>query len=223
MVADRLDEDEKGVSLTDTLGGPQELTVISESGLYKVVLRSDKPNAKSFIRWVTHEVLPEIRKFGGYIADNPNESEEELLARSHEIALRVLARREERVRKLETTVGVRDQQIAELRPKASYYDVILNTKDALSVTCIAKDYGRSAVWLNNYLHEKGVQFKQGGVCLLFAKFAEQGYTCTKTHTYAGSDGEIHSSIHTYWTQKGRLFLYDLLKNDGILPTIETAA
>jgi prophage antirepressor-like protein len=224
-VATRLDEDEKAdVDLTDTSSNGviqnRMMLAVNESGLYNVILRSDKPNAKTFKRWVTHEVLPEIRKNGGYMVDNPNETGDELLARSHEIALRVLARREERIRELQTTISIKDQQLIEMKPKASYYDVILNAKDAISVTKIAKDYGKSAIWLNEYLHNKGVQFKQGDIWLLYAKHAEQGYTCTKTHLHPAPNGEIHSKIHTYWTQKGRLFLYELLKKDGVLPLIE---
>ena len=111
-------------------------------------------------------------------------------------------------------------QNSELQPKASYYDLVLNCKDLLSVSKIAKDYGKSAMWLNNYLHAKKVQFKQGDIWLLYQKYAEQGYTQTKTATYPGEDGDAHFRVHTYWTQKGRLFIYDLLKADGILPLIE---
>lgn len=118
---------------------------------------------------------------------------------------------------------IRRQQIAELNPKASYYDVVLQTKDLLSTSRIAKDYGKSAIWLNEYLHEKGIQFKQGSVWLLYQKHAEQRYTKSKTHTYSDNDGNQHSKLHTYWTQKGRLFIYELLKSDGVLPLIEQNA
>ena len=123
--------------------------------------------------------------------------------------------------KLTETLAVQEQQIAELQPKASYYDVVLNCKDLVSVTEIAKDYGRSAKWLNEKLHELGIQFKQGGkTWLLYQKYAEKGYTSTKTQTYNGNDGEVHTKVHTYWTQKGRLFIYDKLKAESILPVME---
>lgn len=96
----------------------------------------------------------------------------------------------------------------------------MQTKDTLSISKIAKDYGKSAIWLNQLLHDKGVQYKQGDMWLLYAKYAEQGYTKSRTETFGGSDGMQHSRMHTYWTQKGRLFIYDLLKSDGILPLIE---
>ncbi|WP_305138614.1 phage antirepressor KilAC domain-containing protein [Dubosiella newyorkensis] len=115
---------------------------------------------------------------------------------------------------------IQAQQIKELQPKASYYDVVLNCKDLMSISKIAKDYGWSAVKMNRYLHEKGVQYKQGDIWLLYQKHSGNGYTNTKTHSYIGDDGLKHSKVHTYWTQKGRLFIYDLLKADGVLPIIE---
>ena len=88
---------------------------------------------------------------------------------------------------------------------------------------IAKDYGKSAQWMNNFLHDLGVQFKQSDIWLLYQKYAEEGYTSTKTHNYLGTDGANHSKVHTYWTQKGRLFIYDLMKQNGIYPLIEQEA
>lgn len=147
-------------------------------------------------------------------------SPEKVMARALRIA-------ERKINSLETTnatlieqVNVQQQQIAEMRPKASYYDVVLNCKDLVAISTIAKDYGWSANKMNTYLHEAGVQYKQGSIWLLYQKYAEQGYTSTKTHSYPGNDGEVHTKTHTYWTQKGRLFIYDLLKAEGVLPLIE---
>ena len=214
-ISTHVDEEDKGVAKCDTLGGTQEMVVINESGLYSLILGSKLPNAKKFKRWVTSEVLPSIRKHGMYATD-------ELLA-NPDFAIQVFqelkAEREKRSL-LETTVRVQSQQIAELQPKASYYDVVLNCKDLVSATQIAKDYGKSAKWLNEFLHNKGVQFKQSGIWILYQDYASQGYTNTKTHEYNGNDGSIHARVHTYWTQKGRLFIYDLLKANGFLPNCE---
>ena len=117
---------------------------------------------------------------------------------------------------LQLESSVQKQQIAELQPKASYYDLVLQNKSLLSVSKIAKDFGKSAVWLNRFLHELGVQYKQGDIWLLYAKHQDKGYTQTHTHVI---DSE-NSRVSTKWTQKGRLFIYDLLKNQGILPLIE---
>ena len=108
------------------------------------------------------------------------------------------------------------QIVNELQPKASYYDLILQSKSLMSVSKIAKDFGKSAVWLNRKLEEKNVQYNQGGVWLLYQKYADKGYTQSTTHAI---DDE-HSRLLTKWTQKGRLFIYELLKSDGILPLIE---
>ena len=124
---------------------------------------------------------------------------------------------------LEVENAQQRQMLAEYNPKVSYYDIVLQTPDVLPITTIAKDYGKSGRWMNQELHELGVQYKQGKVWVLYQEYAEQGYTKTKTETYLDRDGAEHSTVHTYWTQKGRLFLYDLLKEHGIVPLIEQEA
>lgn len=214
-LAKRVDAEDKGVAKCDTLGGTQELVVINESGLYSLILSSKLPNAKRFKHWVTSEVLPSIRKHGVYAID-------ELLANPDTLisALQELKAEREKTKALMETVAVQNQQIVEMKPKASYYDVVLNCKDLVAISVIAKDYGWSAKKMNKYLHKKGIQYKQGNIWLLYQDYAELGYTSTKTHSYNGNDGTVHTKPHTYWTQKGRLFIYDLLKSDGIVPLIE---
>lgn len=210
-----IDNEDKGFAKCDTLGGMQELLIINESGLYSLMFSSKMPNAKKFKRWITTEVLPSIRKHGVYAVDEVLQNPDVLIQ-----ALTELKKEREEKAQLKETVAVQNQQITEMTPKAGYYDVVLNCKDVISTTEIAKDYGWSAKKMNSYLHEKKIQFKQGKIWLLYQKYAEQGLTSTKTSVYNGRDGISHSSIHTYWTQKGRLFIYELLKKDGILPTME---
>ncbi|WP_278245040.1 phage antirepressor KilAC domain-containing protein [Ruminococcus callidus] len=108
-----------------------------------------------------------------------------------------------------------------MQPKASYYDKVLECNDLVPISIIAKDYGWSANHMNQVLREKGVQYKQGGkIWLLYQKYAEMGLTSTKTYYYDDANGHGHVVPHTHWTQKGRLFIYDLLKEDGILPIME---
>lgn len=203
-----------GVVIPDPIGRDQVYRIINESGLYSLILSSKLPGAKEFKRWVTSEVLPAIRKTGSYAIQHVPDSY--MIDDPVKRAERWIEEQREK-QQLLTTVAVQEQQIAELQPKASYYDVVLQCKDLIATSVIAKDYGKSARWLNSYLHDKGVQFKQGGIWLLYQKYAENGYTSTKTCT---PDGCEHAKVHTYWTQKGRLFIYDLLKADGILPLIE---
>lgn len=215
-LADHVDEEDKGVTKCDTLGGTQEMTVINESGLYSLILSSKLPTARRFKRWVTSEVLPTIRRHGVYAVDEVLANPDMLI----EALLQLKAEREIN-QALKETVAVQNQQIVEMKPKASYYDVVLNCKDLVAISVIAKDYGWSANRMNQYLHQKGVQYKQGNkIWLLYQKYAEMGYTNTKTHSYPGNDGTMHTAVHTYWTQQGRLFIYELLKSDGILPTME---
>lgn len=193
----------------------KETIIINESGLYSLILSSKMPNAKKFKHWVTADVLPAIRKTGMYATEELLENPDLAIQ-----AFTALKLEREKNKKLNTTVKVQEQQIMELQPKASYYDLVLNCPDLLSVTVIAKDYGKSAKWLNNFLKEHKIQFKQGGIWLLYKEYAEKGYTSTKTHTVNGNDGKQHSKVNTYWTQKGRLFIYALLKSEGILPIME---
>lgn len=212
-VAQRLEEDERS---NFKLGRQGEATIINESGLYSVILRSDKPQAKPFRKWVTSEILPSIRKTGMYATDE--------LLNNPDLAIKAftaLKEEREKTKALTETVVIQQQQIAELQPKGSYYDLVLNCKDLISTTEIAKDYGKSARWLNELLHKLKVQYKQGGkIWLLYQKYAVKGYTSTKTQAYNGNDGQVHTKVHTYWTQKGRLFIYDLLKSNGVFPLIE---
>lgn len=215
-IAMHVDEEDKLNDKTASSLGQRGGWLINESGLYGLILSSKLPAAKRFKRWVTSEVLPAIRRHGLYAVDdmlnNPDALIEALQAYKAERMQRLA---------LETENAVQKQQLIEMQPKASYYDVVLNSPDLVSITEISKDYGWSAQKMNEYLHRQGIQFKQGGrIWNLYQKYAEKGYTSTKTHTYPATDGSIHTKVHTYWTQKGRLFIYDLLKADGILPLIE---
>ena len=147
-------------------------------------------------------------------------SPEAVMARALQFANNQLALVTEQKNRLLETTAVQAQQIAEMKPKASYYDVVLACKDLLSITKIAKDYGWSAKKMNEWLKEKHIQFRQGDIWLLYQKYAERGYTSTKTHVHLGRDGEPHTTVHTYWTQAGRLFIYQMMKADGHLPTME---
>ena len=200
------DEDKRGERIVHPSGGAQETIVINESGLYSLVLSSKLPTAKKFKRWVTSEVLPQIRKTGSY---GKPLSPEEQMAQGLLAAQKLLDQT-----KLELTQA--KQLVCELQPKATYYDLVLQNKSLLSVTKIAKDYGKSAIWLNTKLHEYGIQFKQGDQWFLYQKYAQNGYTQSDTHVI----DDKHSRMNTKWTQKGRLFIYATLKEHDILPLIE---
>ncbi|EGO8792591.1 phage antirepressor [Enterococcus faecalis] len=213
---DHIDEEDKDdVTIRDAIGRNQTMIAINESGLYSLILSSKMPSAKKFKRWVTNEVLPAIRKHGLYATDDLIANPDLAIA-----AFTALKEEREKNKELMAAVAIGQQQIAEMKPKATYYDVVLKCRDAVNISVIAKDYGWSAMRMNEYLHEKGIQFKQGDIWLLYQKYAPNGYTKTNTHIYEDSKGIQHTKVHTKWTQKGRLFIYEQLKADGIYPQIE---
>ena len=209
-----VDPEDRGVGEMQTPGGTQQMVIINESGLYSLILGSKLPTAKKFKHWVTAEVLPAIRKHGVYAMDDLLNDPDALIT-----ALTAYKEEKEKVAQLQEENLQKTQMITEMQPKATYYDLILQSASLVPITSIAKDYGMSAKHLNRLLAENGIQFKQGKTWFLYQKYAEQGYTSSKTHAI---DAE-HSVMHTYWTQKGRLFLYDFLKGLGILPLIEQVA
>lgn len=223
----RLDDDEKmTIDSTDShsgqRGGAQSMNIVNEPGLYSLVLGSRKPEAKEFKRWITHEVIPSIRKHGMYATEellaNPDLAIQVFQQLKEEREARKLA--ESKAMVLQEENAAQKQQIAEYQPKITYYDEVLKCRDAVPTSIIAKDYGWSATRLNKFLEENGVQYKLRGTWLLKQKYAGFGYTKSETFPFKGTAGNMHAAINTKWTQKGRLFIYELMKKNGNLPLIE---
>ena len=225
----RVDDDEKGVCIIHTPGGPQKMSVVTEAGLYELVFQSRKPNAKAFKRWIKHEVLPKIREHGVYMTADAAErilNDPDFIIR---LAQQVKDARS-KIAALEETVAVQNQQIAELQPKGAFYDTLLSIKGAWAVGVIAKDYGMKAPAFNQLLHDLGLQYQQGAVgkkyWLLTQKALDlQGdgerWTVTETKTFQNANGEqCLGKPFMRWTQNGRIALYYLLKEKGILPKSE---
>lgn len=213
---DRLNKDGVVINeVIDSLGRKQQATFINENNLYKVIFQSRKPEAEQFTEWVTNDVLPSIRKNGMYatneLLDNPD------------LAIKVfeqLKQEREQRKQLQIENTQQKQLIGELKPKADYLDQILQSKALVTITAIAKDYGMSAKTLNKKLHDLKVQFKQGHQWFLYSEYHNCGYTHSETVEYMHKDGTKDVTMNTKWTQKGRLFLYELLKKNGIIPVIE---
>lgn len=203
----------------DRLGRTQEKKFINEGNLYRLIAKSNLPQAEVFESWVFDEVLPTIRKTGMYMSDNVWDTIMNEPEKIGELLINYGKVRQEN-ENLKFANKVQEQQIIELQPKALYYDLILQCKDLLSTTMIAKDYGMAAKGFNKMLHEFGIQYNQSGVWFLYQKYAIYGYTQTKTNAFVRSDGTPDGKPHMYWTQKGRIFLYNFLKDKGVLPTIE---
>ena len=199
----------------DGVGSENLPEFIPENVFYRLCMKANNEVAREFQGNVCDNILPQIRKTGMYLTDNVFD----LMMRNPEKIGEMLieygrTRKENEQLKLDNKI--KEQQITELQPKAEYTDVILQCKDVVSMTVIAKDYGKSAIFMNELLHKLGVQYKESGVWFLYQKYAECGYTRTKTF----SVGDNNAKTHTYWTQKGRLFIYNLLKENGYLPVME---
>lgn len=215
-IANHVDEEDKTSTLIQGSGSnyKSKTIVINESGLYSLILSSKLPKSKEFKRWVTSEVLPAIRKYGLY-------STEELLNNPDFAiqALQALKKEREKNQSLEQINKEQKLLINQLEPMANYVDKILNSHDTLATTQIAKDYGLTAHALNSILHIMKIQYKVNGQWVLYLPYQDKGYTKSKTKQVK-KNGEYSTCTYTVWTQKGRLFLYDMLKEHGVVPTSE---
>ncbi len=194
-------------------------TFITEDGLYEVLMQSRKPIAKAFKKEVK-AILKQVRQTGGFIPVNEQDTEQEILAKAMQIMNNTIHNQNIKLKTLEYTTAWQKQIICEMQPKASYVDMVLNNKGLVTITQIAKDYGMSGKKMNELLKEFKVQYKQSGQWLLYSKYHSLGYTHSKTINITRSNGEDDVVMETKWTQKGRLFIYELLKSHEIFPIID---
>ena len=182
--------------IVDNLGRTQQATFVNEDGLYDTILESRKPQAKLFRKWVTGEVLPSIRKQGGYMVVRPDESDEVIMARALQI--------------MQATLQRRDEQIAMLQPRADYADHVLDSITCITTTQLAKELDMTAQELNRLLCEMHIQYWQSGQYLLYADYARQGYAKNRTHSHRGQDGMLRTNTYLVWTERGKHFIHQLL-------------
>ena len=214
-LSDHVDDEDKGVTKSDTLGGNQNITIINESGLYSLILKSKKPEAKQFKRWVTSDVLPTIRKHGAYMTDKKAQD----VLHGNGLA-DLLIQAGEQIKSLEFDKQQLQVELEEVREKTTYLDLILESPDDILTTQIAQDYGYSAVSFNRILHDLRIQRKVNKQWVLYSKYMGKGYIGSRTRDFVDSKGIARTSITTTWKQKGRKFLYEVLKKNGYLPLVE---
>lgn len=184
---------------TPTASGIQTMLYINESGLYALILSSKLESARRFKHWVTSEVLPSIRKQGGYIVARPHESDEVILARALQI--------------MQATLQRRDEQIAQLKPRADYADHVLDSISCFTVTQIGKELNMTGHDLNRLLCEMRIQYVQSGQHLLYADYARQGLAKNRSFEYHTSDGELRTKTYLVWTERGRDFIHRLINKN----------
>lgn len=191
------------------------MSFISEGDVYRLIVRSKLPSAERFEHWVFDEVLPSLRKHGAYAKEELLEDPDLFIE-----VLKELKDERENTKRLEIENLKQKQIIGELKPKSDYTDKILKSTSLLSINQIAKDYGMSAIQMNRILHELVIQYKQGKQWFLYSKYHDKGYTHSETFFVQNTDGSMEIKMITKGTQKGRLFLYQKLKSEGFIPTIE---
>lgn len=209
--------------IVDSLGRTQQALFINEDGLYDVILDSRKPKARQFRKWVTSEVLPAIRKTGGYMVSKQDDTPELVMARALQIANDTIARHEEeladaknkiarqhdRIGTLEGHLKYNIEEVKRLTPDAEYTRKTLSSTTSWNTNIIAKELGLSAVTLNKRLQGLGIQYKEHGVWVLTHKYQDKGYTKTSTYDFLKQDGSVGTRIQTEWTEKGRRFIHGL--------------
>lgn len=196
------------------------MTFVNESGLYSLIFGSKLESAKQFKRWVTSEVLPEIRKNGGYIRGNVDETPEELMARALAVAKQTLERVERERQQLANTnesqriqLGIQDAEIRKAAPKVDYYDKVLQSNCTMTTTQIANGLGMPCHRLNKLLRDAGIQYKQSGQWLLRSPYTDFGLHAVRTQTYTHADGSIGTSQYTVWNERGKRFISALVDNN----------
>ena len=214
-----VDDDEKGANIVCTPGGNQTVLMLTEDGLYEILMLSRKPIAKQFKKGVK-KILHEIRTKGGYIATNENDSDEDIMARAYVIAQRTLARREERIRQLETqteqqaeTINLQKKELTVAAPKAEYYDKTLASTTCITTTQVADDLHITARTLNTKLKDIGIIYSQSGQWHLKMPYKSWNLAGTRTYNYQSSNGEISTSTTLVWNQRGKRFIIALYNND----------
>ena len=203
-IGKHVDIEDKGVAKCDTLGGNQKTTIVNESGLYSLILSSKLPQAKAFKRWVTSEVLPQIRKTGGYIPlkdkDGRELSDLEIMCRATLILKRSLEEKE--------------RLIADLQPKADYADEVLDSVDCLTMTQVAKGLGMTVHDLTTKLLQEHVIYEQSGQYMLYAPYARRQYARTRTHSWRDLFGNVHTRTYLVWTEKGKRFVHGIVSEES---------
>ena len=226
-VAQRLSDDLLSKYPTkDRLGREQMTNFVNEDGLYDAIFDSRKPEAKAFRKWVTSEVLPSIRKNGGYIAAN-GLSDEEIMAKALMVAQKTIQRKQIENHELKKeNVRLENENIQliaenqELKNDRNYLDIIMRSRALLTITQIAQDYGMSGKAFNKKLADMRIQYSCNGQWTLYAPYKDKGFVSSRTIDITRADGRPDTVMHTEWTQAGRRFLYEELKKIGILPMIE---
>jgi prophage antirepressor-like protein len=203
----------KGVNetFTPTESGVQGMKFIPESDVYRLIMRSKLPTAEKFQDWACEEVFPALRKTGGYMVARADETPEQLMARALKVAEDTLRRTEDEKQRLIEQNNLSRQTIEAQAPKVRAFDEVISSEGLITTNKIALDLGTSAIMLNRALCERRIQYKEGGTYLLYSKYRDKGYAVLRPCPYVDELGRPQTRQHLYWTERGRLFIHNLMK------------
>ena len=193
-----------------------EMLFIPEGDVYRLIAHSKLPSAELFESWVFDDVLPTIRKTGGYISVAPDMSDMEILSRAVLIGQRTIEQQKEQIAFEQSKNAQLSKELTQIRPAAQFALECLDSPSLFTVEQIAKDYGLSARALNNLLKQEGLQYKRGEQWFLYARYANQGLTHSRTKEIKHSDGSVEYKMYTCWTARGRRFIHELLRLRGFV-------
>ena len=187
----------------------QKMKYGKEGEVYRLAMKSKLPDAEKFQDWVCGEVLPSIRKTGGYMMAKTEDSPEAIMARAFIIAKETIARQQSMIEDQHERLDAQAKELKEAAPKVQYYDAAMASMGTYSATAIAKDLGMSAKELNKRLYAIGVQFKNGETWYPYAKYQDKGYTRIVPKYITTKEGEEINKPSMRWTEKGRKFILQL--------------
>lgn len=197
-----------------------DMVFVTEPDLYRCIFQSRKPTARKFQDWVFNEVLPSLRTTGAYVVAKEEDREEDIIARGLIAAKAALARREERIKQLETqteqqaqTIDIQQKELTVAAPKVRYYDDTLASVDFVTTQQIANEIGMNANVLSKKLEEIGILYNQSRQWLLKMPYKTWNLHGTRTFPYLHNDGTKGSRVYTVWNQRGRRFILALYNND----------
>ncbi|WP_277264760.1 phage antirepressor KilAC domain-containing protein [Prevotella corporis] len=210
-----VDDEDKTITLIQGSGSnyKSNTTIINESGLYSLVFSSQLPTAKKFKRWVTSEVLPALRKNGGYIVATSEDTPDLIMARALQVAQATIDRHKKQLELANERIALQGEQLKSQAPKVEYYDQVLQSEGTMTTRQLAMSIGMTANTLNKKLCNAGIQFRQSGMYILHAPYSSYNLTSVRSYPYMTSDGRTLTKQYLVWNERGKQFVTMLRNNN----------
>lgn len=210
-----VDDEDKTITLIQGSGSnyKSNTTIINESGLYSLVFSSQLPTAKKFKRWVTSEVLPALRKNGGYIVATSEDTPDLIMARALQVAQATIDRHKKQLELANERIALQGEQLKSQAPKVEYYDQVLQSEGTMTTRQLAMGLGMTANTLNKKLCNAGIQFRQSGMYILHAPYSSYNLTSVRSYPYMTSDGRTLTKQYLVWNERGKQFVTMLRNNN----------